>query len=113
MGFFFNFLVDHIPTLTCENGDHGHKQEKKMSFLCRVSALILSDRVRSLVISKALTVDPLLPRIERSQMRMVLVFGSDASEDAYLLRCLLRHVPPGAGPRGGNLGHAGETTSRG
>jgi len=40
-----------------------------MGFLRRVSALSLRDRVRSLVIREGLGVEPLLLRIERSQMR--------------------------------------------
>ncbi|KAK0146714.1 hypothetical protein N1851_013922 [Merluccius polli] len=40
-----------------------------MSFLRRVAGLSLRDRVRSSVIRKELGVDPLLLRVERSQMR--------------------------------------------
>ncbi|KAK0144128.1 Dual specificity protein phosphatase CDC14AB [Merluccius polli] len=40
-----------------------------MSFLRRVAGLSLRDRVRSLVIREELGVDPLLLRVERSQMR--------------------------------------------
>ena len=44
-------------------------QAAKMGFLRRVSGLSLRDRMRSLVIRKGLGVEPLLLRIERSQMR--------------------------------------------
>ena len=40
-----------------------------MRFLRRVAGLSLRDRVRSLVIREELGVDPLLFRVERSQMR--------------------------------------------
>ena len=44
-------------------------QAAKMSFLRRVVGLSLRDRVRSSVIREELGVDPLLHRIEKSQMR--------------------------------------------
>ncbi|KAK0133573.1 putative uncharacterized transposon-derived protein F52C9.6 [Merluccius polli] len=44
-------------------------QAAEMSFLRRVAGLSLSDWVRSLVIREELRVDPLLLRVERSQMR--------------------------------------------
>ncbi|KAK0156594.1 putative uncharacterized transposon-derived protein F52C9.6 [Merluccius polli] len=66
----------YIPALT-----YGHElwvmtertrsrvQVAEMSFLRRVAGLSLRDRVRSSVIRKELGVDPLLVRVERSQMR--------------------------------------------
>ncbi|KAK0147747.1 hypothetical protein N1851_012535 [Merluccius polli] len=56
-----------------------------MSFLRRVAGLSLRDRVRSSVIREELGVDPLLLRIERSQMRWL----------GHLDR-----MPPWAGPTG-------------
>ena len=44
-------------------------QAAEMSFLRRVAGLSLRDKVRSLVIREELGVDPLLLRVERSQMR--------------------------------------------
>ena len=44
-------------------------QAAKMGFLLRVSGVSLRDRVRSSVIREGLGVEPLLLRIERSQMR--------------------------------------------
>ena len=44
-------------------------QAAEMGFLRRVSGLSLRDRVRSSVIREGLGVEPLLLRIERSQMR--------------------------------------------
>ncbi|KAK0153213.1 putative uncharacterized transposon-derived protein F52C9.6 [Merluccius polli] len=66
----------YVPALT-----YGHElwvmtertrsrvQAAEMSFLRRVAGLSLRDRVRSSVIREELGVDPLLLRIERSQMR--------------------------------------------
>ncbi|XP_051775984.1 uncharacterized protein LOC127526050 [Erpetoichthys calabaricus] len=66
----------YVPTLT-----YGHElwvvtertrsriQAAEMSFLRRVSGLSLKDRVRSSVIREGLRLEPLLLRIERSQMR--------------------------------------------
>ncbi|KAK0154376.1 putative uncharacterized transposon-derived protein F52C9.6 [Merluccius polli] len=66
----------YVPALT-----YGHElwvmtertrsrvQAAEMSFLCRVAGLSLRDRVRSSVIREELGVDPLLLRVERSQMR--------------------------------------------
>ena len=66
----------YVPTLT-----YGHElwvvtertrsriQAAEMSFLRRVAGLSLRDRVRSSVIREGLRVEPLLLRIERSQMR--------------------------------------------
>ena len=66
----------YVPALT-----YGHElwvmtertrsrvQAAEMSFLRRVAGLSLRDRVRSLVIREELGVDPLLLRVERSQMR--------------------------------------------
>ena len=65
-----------VPTLT-----YGHElwvvierprsrvQVAEMSFLRRVAGLPFRDRVRSSVIREELGVDPLLLRVERSQMR--------------------------------------------
>jgi len=44
-------------------------QLAEMSFLGRVAGLSLRDRVRSSDIRRELGVDPLLPRVERSQLR--------------------------------------------
>ncbi|KAK0144601.1 putative uncharacterized transposon-derived protein F52C9.6 [Merluccius polli] len=73
-------------------------QAAEMSFLRRVAGLSLRDRVRSSVIREELRVDPLLLRIERSQMRWL----------GHLVRmppgCLpdevLRARPTGRRPRG-------------
>ncbi|KAK0135552.1 hypothetical protein N1851_028597 [Merluccius polli] len=64
----------YVPVLT-----YGHElwvmtertwvQAAEMSFLHRVAGLSLRDRVRSSVIQEELGVDPLLLRVERSQMR--------------------------------------------
>ena len=66
----------YVPALT-----YGHElwvvtertrsrvQAAEMSFLRRVAGLSLRDRVRSSVIREELGVDPLLLRVERSQMR--------------------------------------------
>ncbi|KAK0135351.1 putative uncharacterized transposon-derived protein F52C9.6 [Merluccius polli] len=66
----------YVPALT-----YGHElwvmtertrsrvQATEMSFLRRVAGLFLRDRVRSSVIREELGVDPLLLRVERSQMR--------------------------------------------
>ncbi|TWW73493.1 hypothetical protein D4764_15G0008870 [Takifugu flavidus] len=68
-----------IPTLT-----YGHElwvmtertrsrvQAAKMSFLRRVAGLSLRDRVRSSAIREELAVEPLLLRVERSQMRWLV-----------------------------------------
>ena len=67
----------YVPNLT-----YGHElwvvtertrsriQAAEMGFLRRVSGLSLRDRVRSSVIREGLGVEPLLLRIERSQMRI-------------------------------------------
>ena len=66
----------YVPTLT-----YGHElwvvtertrlriQADKMSFLRRVSGLSLRDRVRSSVTREGLRVEPLLLRVERSQLK--------------------------------------------
>ncbi len=71
-----NLPVHLVPTLT-----YGHKlwvvtermrlwiQAAKMSFLCKVAGLSLSDGVRSLDIRRELRVEPLLLHIKRSQLR--------------------------------------------
>ncbi|KAK0133884.1 PAN2-PAN3 deadenylation complex catalytic subunit PAN2 [Merluccius polli] len=56
----------YVPALTYEQ-DRGYKRPE-MSFLRRVAGLSLRDRVRSSVIREELGVDPLLLRVERSQM---------------------------------------------
>jgi len=69
-----------------------------MSFLCRVAGLSLRDRVRSSDIQRELGVEPLLLRIERSQLRW---FG-------HLIRMppgrlpleVFRARPTGRSPRG-------------
>ncbi|KAK0135722.1 hypothetical protein N1851_028399 [Merluccius polli] len=75
-----------------------------MSFLRRVAGLSLRDRVRSSVIREELGVDPLLLRVERSQMRWL----------GHLVRMppgrLPGHVPL-VGDPGEDPGHAGETMS--
>ncbi|KAK5925540.1 hypothetical protein CgunFtcFv8_018055 [Champsocephalus gunnari] len=55
-----------------------------MGFLCRVAGVSLRDKVRSSVIREGLGVEPLLLRVERSQLRW---FG-------HLVR-----MPPGRLPR--------------
>ena len=95
----------YVPTLT-----YGHElwvvtertrsriQTAEMSFLRRVSGLSLRDRVRSSDIRERLKVEPLLLRIERSQMRW---FG-------HLVRMppgrlpgeVFRACPTGRRPRG-------------
>ncbi|TWW63621.1 hypothetical protein D4764_03G0006290 [Takifugu flavidus] len=105
-----------IPTLT-----YGHElwvmtertssrvQAAEMSFLRRVAGLSLRDRVRSSAIREELGVEPLLLRVERSQMRWL----------GHLVRmppgCLpgavfTGHVPPLGDPRE-DPGHVGETMS--
>ena len=80
----------YVPTLT-----YGHElwvvtkrtrsriQAAEMGFLRRVSGLSLRDRVRSSVIQEGLGVEPLLLRIERSQMRWL----------GHLVRMPLGHLP--------------------
>ena len=72
------YRLIYVPTLT-----YGHElwvvtertrlriQAAEMGFLRRVSGLSLRDEVRSSVIQEGLGVEPLLLRIERSQMRWV------------------------------------------
>ena len=66
----------YVPALTYGNElwvvnerTKSRVQVAEMSFLCRVAGLSLRDRVRSSVIREELGVDPLLLRVERSQMR--------------------------------------------
>ncbi|KAK0155354.1 DNA-directed RNA polymerase II subunit RPB1 [Merluccius polli] len=103
----------YVPALT-----YGHElwvmtertrsrvQAAEMSFLRRVAGLSLRDRVRSSVIREELGVDPLLLRVERSQMRWL----------GHLVRMppgrLPGHVPL-VGDPGEDPGHAGETMSLG
>ncbi|XP_048880792.1 uncharacterized protein LOC125748552 [Brienomyrus brachyistius] len=95
----------YVPTLT-----YGHElwvvtertrsrvQAAEMSFLRRVAGLSLRDRVRSSVIRRGLRVEPLLLRIERSQMRWL----------GHLIRMppgrlpgeVFRACPTGRRPRG-------------
>ncbi|KAK0130608.1 putative uncharacterized transposon-derived protein F52C9.6 [Merluccius polli] len=70
------YQLIYVPALT-----YGHElwvvtertrlrvQAAKISFLRRVAGLSLRDRVRSSVIREELGVDPLLHRVEKSQMR--------------------------------------------
>ena len=59
-------------------------QAAEMGFLCRVAGVSLGDKGRSSVIREGLGVEPLLLRVERSQLRW---FG-------HLVR-----MPPGRLPR--------------
>ena len=66
----------YVPTLTygrelwvVTKRTRSRIQEAEIGFLRRVSGLSLRDRVRSSVIREGLGVEPLLLRIERSQMR--------------------------------------------
>ncbi|TWW59883.1 hypothetical protein D4764_06G0014130 [Takifugu flavidus] len=77
-------------------------QAAEMSFLCRVARLSLRDRVRSSAIREELGVEPLLLRVERSQMRW--------SQDAPGRLPAAGHVPPVGDPRE-DPGHVGETMS--
>ena len=69
-----------------------------MSFLRRVSGLSLRDRVRSSVIRERLKVEPLLLRIERSQMRWLGHLIRMPSE--RLPHMVFRARPTGKRPRG-------------
>ena len=82
----------------------------EMSFLRRVAGLSLRDRVRSSVIWEELGVDPLLLRVEKSQMRWLghLV----RIPPGRLLGEVFRARPTGRDP-GEDPGHAGETMSLG
>ncbi|KAK0148447.1 putative uncharacterized transposon-derived protein F52C9.6 [Merluccius polli] len=87
----------YVPALT-----YGHElwvmtertrsrvQAAEMSFLRRVAGLSLRDRVRSSVIREELGVDPLLLRVERSQMRWL----------GHLVRMPPWARPTGRRPRG-------------
>ncbi|TWW66924.1 hypothetical protein D4764_20G0009560 [Takifugu flavidus] len=83
-------------------------QAAEMSFLCRVAGLSLRDRVRRSAIREELGVEPLLLRVERSQMRWL----------GHLVRMppgrlpgeVLRACPSGRRPRE-DPGHVGETMS--
>ena len=66
----------YVPTLTCRHklwavteSTRSWIQAAEIGFLRRVSGLSLRDRVRSSVIREGFGVEPLLLRIERSQMR--------------------------------------------
>ncbi|KAI3360537.1 hypothetical protein L3Q82_002275 [Scortum barcoo] len=70
-----------------------------MSFLRRVAGRSLRDRVRSSVTREELGVEPLLLRIERSQLRWLgHLFRMPPGRLASLGRCS-RRVPPGGRPR--------------
>ncbi|TWW77545.1 hypothetical protein D4764_12G0009350 [Takifugu flavidus] len=73
-----------------------------------VAGLSLRDRVRSSAIREELGVEPLLLRVERSQMRW-LGHLVRMPLDASLVRCS-GHVPPVGDPRE-DPGHVGETMS--
>ncbi|XP_048857101.1 uncharacterized protein LOC125724452 [Brienomyrus brachyistius] len=108
----------YVPTLT-----YGHElwvvtertrsrmQAAEMSFLRRVAGLSLRDGVRSSVIREGLRVEPLLLRIERSQMRWL----------GHLIRMppgrlpgeVFRACPTGRRPRGRPREYAGEIMSPG
>ncbi|TWW62719.1 hypothetical protein D4764_04G0013660 [Takifugu flavidus] len=89
-----------VPTLT-----YGHElwvmtkrtrsriQAAEMSFLSRVAGLSLRDRVRSSAIREELGVEPLLIRVERSQMRWL----GHLVKDTSLVRSS-GHVPPVGDP---------------
>ncbi|TWW71157.1 hypothetical protein D4764_17G0006400 [Takifugu flavidus] len=76
LGVLFTMVKIFVPTLT-----YGHElwvmtertrsrvQTAEMSFLRRVAGLSLRDRVRSSAIREELGVEPLLLRVEKSQMR--------------------------------------------
>ncbi|TWW77616.1 hypothetical protein D4764_12G0010060 [Takifugu flavidus] len=109
------FISIFVPTLT-----YGHElwvmtertrsrvQAAEMSFLRRVAGLSLRDRVRSSAIREELGVEPLLLRVERSQMRWL----------GHLVRMppgrlpgeVFRACPSGRRPRE-DPGHVGETMS--
>ncbi|TWW63118.1 hypothetical protein D4764_03G0001260 [Takifugu flavidus] len=82
-------------------------QAAEMSFFRRVAGLFLRDRVRSSAIREELGVEPLLLRVEKSQMRWL---GHLARmPPGRLVRCS-GHVPPAGGPWE-DPGHIGETIS--
>ena len=95
----------YIPILT-----YGHEawvvtertrsriQAAEMSFLRRVSGLSLRDRMRSSVIRERLKVEPLLLRIERSQMRWLGHLVRMPPE--RLPHMVFRARPTGKRPRG-------------
>ncbi|KAI3360664.1 hypothetical protein L3Q82_002530 [Scortum barcoo] len=81
-----------------------------MSFLRRVAGRSLRDRVRSSVIREELGVEPLLLRIERSQLRWLgHLFRMPPGR---LPREVFQACPTGRRPRE-DPGHAGETMSLG
>uniref|UniRef100_A0A8D0CHB3 Reverse transcriptase domain-containing protein n=1 Tax=Scleropages formosus TaxID=113540 RepID=A0A8D0CHB3_SCLFO len=108
----------YVPTLT-----YGHElwimtermrsriQAAEMSFLRRVAGRTLRDRVRSSVTREELGVEPLLLRIERSQLRWLGHLGSGCLLDASLGRC--SGLVPLGGGLGADPGHVGETMSPG
>ena len=79
-----------VPTLTYSHElwvvterTRSRVQAAEMSFLRRVAGLSLRDRVRSSVIRERLGVEPLLLRVERSQMRWLV----------HLIRMPPGHLP--------------------
>ncbi|KAI3368720.1 hypothetical protein L3Q82_025415 [Scortum barcoo] len=83
-------------------------QAAEMSFLRRVAGRSLRDRVRSSVIREELGVEPLLLRIERSQLRWLgHLFRMPPGR---LPREVFQACPTGRRPRE-DPGHAGETMS--
>uniref|UniRef100_A0A3Q3XBL8 RING-type domain-containing protein n=1 Tax=Mola mola TaxID=94237 RepID=A0A3Q3XBL8_MOLML len=95
----------YVPTLT-----YGHElwvvtermrsriQAAEMSFLRRVAGLSLRDRVRSTDIREELRVEPLLLRVERSQLRWFGHLGR--MPPGRLPGEVLRACPSGRRPRG-------------
>ena len=70
----------------------------EMSFLRRVAGISLRDRVKSSVICEILRVEPLLPHLERSQLRW---FGHLVEMPPERLhRVVLVACPTGKRPRG-------------
>jgi len=70
------FWAVYIPTLTYGHGlwimterMRSLVQAAEMSFLCMLAGLTFHDRVRSSAIRERLKVEPLLLRIEKSQMK--------------------------------------------
>ncbi|KAK0144504.1 Retrovirus-related Pol polyprotein from type-1 retrotransposable element R2 [Merluccius polli] len=87
-------------------------QVAEMSFLRRVAGLSLRDRVRSSVIRKELGVDPLILRVERSQMRWLghLVRMPPRRLPAEVFRARPTGRRPRGRPRTMSLGCPGNTS---
>ncbi|TWW62393.1 hypothetical protein D4764_04G0010400 [Takifugu flavidus] len=79
-----------------------------MSFIPRVAALSLRDRVRSSAIREELGVETLLLHVERSQMRWL--GHLDRMPPVLLPGEVFRACPSSKRPPG-HLGHVGETMS--